>query len=135
MNMTEPTQFIAEGLRGTLRCDVDMRRHTSWRAGGHVERTYRPADLADLAMFLRTLPADEPVLAVGLGSNLLVRDGGMRGTALMLHAALSELRIEADGSVYVQAGIAGAKLRRRVFRRHSRHRGRHAGDECRLLRQ
>jgi len=43
MNMTEPTQFIAEGLRGTLRCDVDMSRHVSWRAGGRVERMYQPA--------------------------------------------------------------------------------------------
>ena len=57
MNMTEPTQFVAEGLRGTLRRDVDMRRHVSWRAGGCVERMYQPADLADLAAFLRTLPA------------------------------------------------------------------------------
>ena len=112
MNMTEPTQFIAEGLRGTLRCDVEMSRHVSWRAGGRAERMYQPADLADLAAFLRTLPADEPLLAVGLGSNLLVRDGGLRGTVLLLHAALDQLRIEPDGSVYVQAGVPGAKLAR-----------------------
>ncbi|MDD5179935.1 MAG: FAD-binding protein, partial [Gallionellaceae bacterium] len=89
-----------------------MRRHTSWRTGGCAERVYRPADLADLAAFLRTLPAQEPLLAVGLGSNLLVRDGGLHGTVLLLHAALNELRIEADGLVYVQAGVAGAKLAR-----------------------
>jgi UDP-N-acetylmuramate dehydrogenase len=131
MNMTEPTQFIAEGLRGTLRCDVDMRRHTSWRAGGRVERMYQPADLADLAEFLRALPVDEPLLAVGLGSNLLVRDGGLRGTILLLHGALGELHIEAKGTVspqgggrgckatevatttlYAQAGVPGAKLAR-----------------------
>jgi UDP-N-acetylenolpyruvoylglucosamine reductase len=115
MNMTEPAQFsvaAAAGLRGTLRRDVDMSRHTSWRAGGRVQRMYQPADLADLAVFLRTLPEDEPVVAVGLGSNLLVRDGGLRGTVLMLHAALDELRIEPDGTVYAQAGIPGAKLAR-----------------------
>lgn len=112
MNMTEPTQFTAEGLRGILRCDVDMRRHTSWRAGGRVERMYQPADLEDLAAFLHALPADQPLLAVGLGSNLLVRDGGLRGTVLLLHGALGELRIEADGTVYAQAGIPGAKLAR-----------------------
>jgi len=125
------TQHSALKLRGKLRCDVDMSRHVSWRAGGHVERMYQPADLDDLAVFLRTLPGDEPVLAVGLGSNLLVRDGGMRGTVLLLHAALNELRIEPDGSIspqgggrgckaaeaatttlYAQAGVPGAKLAR-----------------------
>jgi len=49
---------------------------------------------------------------VGLGSNLLVRDGGLRGTALLLHGALGELRLEADGNVYAEAGVAGAKLAR-----------------------
>ena len=112
MNMIEPVQFITEALRGTLRSNVAMSRHTSWRAGGYAERVYQPADLADLIVFLRTLPADEPVVAVGLGSNLLVRDGGLRGTVLLLHAALTEMYIEADGSIYVQAGVTGAKLAR-----------------------
>ena len=112
MNMTEPEQFVAGGLRGTLLRDVDMRRHTTWRAGGRAERMYRPADLADLAVFLRALPADEPLLALGLGSNLLVRDGGLRGTVLLLHGALGELHMEADGLIHAQAGVPGAKLAR-----------------------
>lgn len=112
MNMSEPTQFIAAGLRGEMRFDVPMRKHTSWRAGGVAQRMYRPADLDDLVSFLRSLPEDEPLVAVGLGSNLLVRDGGLRGTVLLMHGSLSELRIEADGSVYVEAGVAGAKLAR-----------------------
>ncbi len=112
MNMTEPAQFIAKELRGRLRSDADMSRHVSWRAGGRVQRMYQPADVADLQAFLRMLPVDEPVVAVGLGSNLLVRDGGWRGTVLLLHAALNELRLEADGSVYAQAGVPGAKLAR-----------------------
>ena len=101
-----------QSLRGTLRHNVDMRRHTSWRAGGCAERVYQPADLADLATFLRTLPAQEPLIAVGMGSNLLVRDGGLRGTVLLMHAALNELRIEEDGLLYAQAGVAGARLAR-----------------------
>jgi len=134
MNMAEPSQFCNplpgplpqagegdkvllrevhdNGLRGTLRHDADMSRHVSWRAGGHVQHMYQPADLDDLAAFLHTLPPKEPVIAVGLGSNLLVRDAGLRGTVLLLHAALNELRVERDGSVYVQAGVAGAKLAR-----------------------
>ncbi|MDZ4201073.1 MAG: UDP-N-acetylmuramate dehydrogenase [Gallionella sp.] len=110
--MNEPTQFIAAGLRGEMRFDVPMRKHTSWRAGGVAHRMYRPADLDDLLVFLRRLPEDEPLVAVGLGSNMLVRDGGLRGTVLLLHGALTGLRLDADGSIYVEAGVAGAKLAR-----------------------
>ena len=112
MNMNEAIHLTTVGLRGILRKDVDMSRYTSWRAGGHVERMYQPADLADLVCFLKTMPADEPLLPVGLGSNLLVRDGGLRGTVLLLHAALSALRLEEDGTIYAQAGVPGAKLAR-----------------------
>jgi UDP-N-acetylmuramate dehydrogenase len=111
MNMSEPAQFKTEALRGELSFDADMRLHTSWRAGGKAQRMYRPADLADLQVFLRQLPEGEALLAVGLGSNLLVRDGGFRGTVLLMHGALNELRM--DGNlIYVQAGVAGAKLAR-----------------------
>ncbi len=112
MNMTEARHLGTKELRGTLRNDVDMSRYTSWRAGGHVKRIYQPADLVDLLQFLQTLAADEPLLPVGLGSNLLVRDGGFRGTVLLMHAALSELKLEADGTIYAQAGVPGAKLAR-----------------------
>ena len=112
MNMSEPKQFRTESLRGEMRCDMPMSRHTSWRAGGMAERMYQPADLNDLLAFLRGLSADEPLYVVGLGSNLLVRDGGLRGTVLLLHGALGGLRLEADGSVYAEAGVPGAKLAR-----------------------
>ena len=112
MNMTEPTQFIASDLRGTLRQNVAMSRYTSWRAGGYAERVYQPADRDDLLKFLSTLPVQEPLFAVGLGSNLLVRDGGLRGTVLLLHAALDEMHIQIDGTLYVEAGVPGAKIAR-----------------------
>ena len=115
MDMSEPTKFGGKQtsvLRGTLSRNVPMRKHTSWRAGGMAERMYRPADLDDLLAFLRGLPDDEPLYAVGLGSNLLVRDGGLRGTVLLLHGALGGLRLETDVSVYAEAGVPGAKLAR-----------------------
>lgn len=112
MFMSEAIHLTAGVLRGTLREDVDMSRHTSWRAGGRAARVYQPADLADLQLYLRNLPASETVLAVGLGSNLLVRDGGLRGSVLLLHGALNELRLEKDGAIYAQAGVPGAKLAR-----------------------
>ncbi len=110
--MSEPQKFSTVGLRGTLRCDVSMRKHTSWRAGGVVERMYQPADLDDLCFFLRSLPDDEPLYVVGLGSNLLVRDGGLRGTALLMHGALKNMRIDSGEIIYVEAGVPGAKLAR-----------------------
>ena len=112
MKMTEPKLFENPALRGTLSRIVPMSKHTSWRAGGAAERMYQPADLDDLLVFLRRLPADEPLYVVGLGSNLLVRDGGLRGTVLLLHGALNGLRLEADGSIYAEAGVPGAKLAR-----------------------
>lgn len=110
--MIELTNFADTPLRGALKRNVPMRKYTSWRAGGTAERIFQPADLDDLLVFLRGLPADEPLYAVGLGSNLLVRDGGLRGTVLMLHGTLGGLHIEMDGSVYAEAGVPGAKLAR-----------------------
>jgi UDP-N-acetylmuramate dehydrogenase len=99
-------------LRGTLKVDEPMAGHVSWRAGGPVARAYFPADLADLAEFLHRLRPDEPLLAVGLGSNLLVRDGGFDGTMIFCHAALNTLREEPDGALYVEAGVASPKVAR-----------------------
>lgn len=112
MNMSDTTKFSNTTLRGTLRHDVAMGKYTSWRAGGKAERMYQPADLDDLQMFLHSVPVGEPIYPVGLGSNLLVRDGGLRGTVLLMHGALTEIRKEQDGSVYAEAGVPGAKLAR-----------------------
>ncbi len=75
MNMAEPFLFNA-ALRGQAARDEPMATHVCWRTGGGADRAYVPADLADCGTFLRALPANEPVPFVGLGSNLLVRDGG-----------------------------------------------------------
>jgi UDP-N-acetylmuramate dehydrogenase len=104
-------EYNDAGLRGEMLHDESMSRHVSWRAGGVAQRFYRPADLADLQRFLQQTPADEPLLAVGLGSNLLVRDGGFRGTAVQMVGALTELRMDGE-LIYAQAGVPGAKLAR-----------------------
>ena len=65
MNMAEPVQFTPmkpQPLRGELRRDVPMSKHVSWRAGGPADRVYIPADLDDFAVFVRGLPAAEPLL-------------------------------------------------------------------------
>jgi UDP-N-acetylmuramate dehydrogenase len=103
-------------LRGELRRNEPMARHVSWRAGGSVERAYLPADLADLRVFLASLPPEEPVSFVGLGSNLLVRDGGWDGTVIFTHWALRKLALAASGShegeISAEAGVASPKVAR-----------------------
>ena len=100
------------GFRGELRSNEPMARHVSWRAGGPAARAALPVDLDDCASLLAALPADEPLLLVGLGSNLLVRDGGFRGTVVFTHASLKALRLEDDGSIYAEAGVASPKVAR-----------------------
>lgn len=100
------------GLRGELLWDEPLARYTSWRVGGPARRLYRPADRADLVAFLVSLPPDEPLLWLGLGSNLLVRDGGFPGTVIATQKGLADLSREADGLLYVEAGCACAKLAR-----------------------
>ncbi len=101
---------IAPLLRGELRVKEPMSRHVSWRAGGPADRFYHPADLADLAEFLRRLPADEPILWLGLGSNLLVRDGGFRGTVVALHGVMDHISDLGAGRLRVESGVHCARL-------------------------
>lgn len=113
------------GLKGTLELGADMSRYTSWRAGGTADRLYTPSDLADLRAFLQSMEPAEPVYFIGLGSNLLVRDGGVRGTVIHMHSALRKIHVEqrrqdigADkdasqfGVIYAEAGVASPKLAR-----------------------
>ena len=100
------------GLRGTLRLDEPLARHTSWRVGGPADRYYEPADLDDLMHFLRTVPAQEPIHWIGLGSNLLVRDGGVRGTVLCVTGRLKSLTAVAENRVRAEAGVPCAQLAR-----------------------
>lgn len=110
-----PNQEPAPALRGATRLRESMRRYTSWRAGGIAERVYVPADLPDLSLFLKQLPRDEAVTFVGLGSNLLVRDGGLRGTVILTHGALKRIGIETASlpqEIYAEAGVASPKVAR-----------------------
>ncbi len=103
--------------QGKLLTNEFMSRYTSWRVGGMAERLYMPAGVQDLQAFLQGLPHGEPVHFVGLGSNLLVRDGGVRGTVVLMHDALTELRFEGD-RVYAEAGVTCAKLAKFAARQH-----------------
>ncbi len=109
MMMNEPRHFT--DLRGKLAHDAPLARHTSWRAGGAADRLYIPADRDDLARFVAQLPAGEPMLVIGLGSNTLVRDGGVRGTVIVMHNPGAALAV-ADALIYADAGLACPKLAR-----------------------
>ena len=107
MNMADQKNL----LWGEARRNEPMARHTSWRAGGSAERAYMPVDLEDMRLFLASLPRHEPVYVVGLGSNLLVRDGGLRGTVIFTHGALKEIRSDGN-AIYAEAGVPNPKLAR-----------------------
>jgi len=96
--------------------DVPMSKHTSWHAGGTADVFFTPRDAMDLASFLRQLPPDVPMLWVGLGSNLLVRDGGVRGAVVMTHGALSRLERVSATRVYAEAGVPCARIARQCVK-------------------
>jgi UDP-N-acetylmuramate dehydrogenase len=109
MMMLEPSHF--DGLRGTQSPRARLARYTTWRVGGPADLLYVPADRDDLASFVRQTRAVGPPTVIGLGSNLLVRDGGVRGPVVVLHNPGAVLAV-ADGLVYADAGVASPKLAR-----------------------
>ncbi len=117
MNMADAMNL--QTLRGELRLNEPMARHVSWRAGGTAARTYAPADRDDLCAFLRANSATGDLYFVGLGSNLLVRDGGVRATVVFTHWALRQISLLAPAStgedtieIHAGAGIASPKAAR-----------------------
>jgi UDP-N-acetylmuramate dehydrogenase len=109
MMMNEPLHFT--GLRGSLTRNASLAKYTSWRAGGPADTLYVPADRDDVAMFLRQWPEALPLTVLGLGSNTLVRDGGVRGAVVIMHNPGAVLAV-ADGLIYAEAGAASPKLAR-----------------------
>lgn len=101
---------LVHGLRGEMRLREPMSRHTTWRVGGIADRLYRPADLADLRAFLAALPPTEPLFWCGLGSNLLVRDGGIRGSVVLTAQGLDALGQTGERTVRTEAGVACARV-------------------------
>ena len=96
--------------------DVPMSKHTSWHAGGTADIFFTPRDALDLASFLRQLPPAVPLLWIGLGSNLLVRDGGVRGAVVSLHGALGTLERLSATRIQAQAGVPCARIARQCVK-------------------
>lgn len=94
-------------VRGRLTPNAPLGGITWFHVGGPAEVMFRPADLEDLQHFLGGLPADVPVTVVGVGSNLLVRDGGVPGVVLRLGRSFAEIRV---GPGHILAGAAALDL-------------------------
>jgi UDP-N-acetylmuramate dehydrogenase len=90
-------------LRGRVQQDAPLAATTWFRVGGPADWLVRPADVDDLLLLLRDKPRDLPLIAIGAASNLLVRDGGVRGIVLRLARGFSDIVVEADG---ILAGAA-----------------------------
>ncbi len=103
---------VGSEFEGRVLRDEPMSKHTSWRVGGPADVWFTPRDVEELSAFLRTLPSDVPVTWVGLGSNLLVRDGGIRGAVISVHGILNGLERAGPDRVRAEAGVACARLGR-----------------------
>jgi UDP-N-acetylmuramate dehydrogenase len=110
-----PAQISPEFSARVLH-DVPMSKHTSWHAGGPADVFFTPRDTLDLASFLRQLPPAVPLLWIGLGSNLLVRDGGVRGAVVSLHGALGTLERLSATRIQAQAGVPCARIARQCVK-------------------
>ena len=110
--MTADKQMAFVGVRGTIRCDEPMSNHTSWKVGGPARYFFEAADRKDLSVFLKGLDPEVPVLWLGLGSNLLVRDGGFDGAVIAAHRGLREIKDLGEGRFAVEAGVSCARFSR-----------------------
>jgi len=107
---------VLPGFEQRIRRNELMSRHTSWHVGGPADAWFVPRDVADLSAFLRALPADVPVTWLGLGSNVLVRDGGIRGVVICPHGALNSLeRLDAT-RIRAESGVPCARLGRQAVK-------------------
>jgi UDP-N-acetylmuramate dehydrogenase len=96
--------------------DVPMSKHTSWHVGGPADLFFTPRDVMDAAAFVRQLPADVPLLWIGLGSNLLVRDGGIRGAVVSTHGALGALERLSATRIQAEAGVPCGRIARQCVK-------------------
>ena len=110
------TAHEPRAVSGELRRHEPMSRHTSWRVGGPADIFFKPADADDLALFLRELDDDVPIFWLGLGSNLLVRDGGLRGVVIAASGVFRQLEKIADYRVRAGASVPCTTLARQCIR-------------------
>ena len=92
-------------VRGRYSANVELSKSTWFRVGGPAEVVYKPADTQDLALFMKECPGDIPIHVIGVGSNLLVRDGGVPGVVLRLGRGFTNISVQDDASISVGAAV------------------------------
>lgn len=97
---------------GRLLTNESMAKHTSWRVGGPADYFYQPTSIDDLAVFLRESDPSLPLTWLGLGSNLLVRDGGIRGIVIHVLNGLNNISLVEQALVRVEVGVSSARVAR-----------------------
>jgi len=102
-------------VRGRLEANVPLADLTWFRAGGPAEVLFTPLDETDLADFLRATPKDISIYVIGVGSNLLVRDGGVPGVVIRLGRGFSEIKVEADSRVRVGTAVLDVRVARFAY--------------------
>ena len=107
---------LAPEFSTRVRRDEPLSRHTSWHVGGPAEVFFNPRNREDLAAFLRAAPAGVPIHWIGLGSNLLVRDGGLTGIVISTHGTLDSLERLSETTVRGEAGVACARIARQCIK-------------------
>jgi len=103
---------IAADFLARVRYEEPLSLHTSWHAGGAAQVWFTPRDVGDLAAFLSALPNEVPVYWIGLGSNLLVRDGGIRGVVIATPGAFTRIERRSQTRLYCQASVPCARIAR-----------------------
>jgi UDP-N-acetylmuramate dehydrogenase len=103
---------LAAEFNGRVRYDEPMSAHTSWHAGGPAEVLFSPRDVEDLGAFLRALPAEVTIYWVGLGSNLLVREGGIRGVVIATPGAFTRIERRSQTRIFCEASVPCARIAR-----------------------
>jgi UDP-N-acetylmuramate dehydrogenase len=98
--------------RGVVQQNISLSQYTSWRVGGPAQKLYLPLNINDLSAFLPTIAPNEPIFFMGLGSNLLVRDGGIPGATIVTQGGLNQIALLEDNLVKVEAGAACAQMAR-----------------------
>ena len=113
MNAVMNKTFQSEhNLKGKLEKNISLARFTSWKVGGLADVLFQPADLQDLQSYLKNIDANTPITWLGRGTNLLIRDGGIRGVVIMMQNCLNHLSKSVNDSIYAEVGVSCAKLAR-----------------------
>ncbi|MDP1602183.1 MAG: UDP-N-acetylmuramate dehydrogenase [Legionella sp.] len=112
--MTERESITGSDVsyQGQLLKNEPLADYTTWRVGGTAKQLYKPANIDDLAIFLKSLPENEPLVWLGLGSNSLIRDRGFNGTVVLTQGCLMAIQMLDEQHVRVEAGVSCATMAR-----------------------